>query len=1093
MSPHARRAAVALVQLSLILGAAGCGEDDGAGSTDVAAGTDTADAGHSDVASDATGGDAGSKGDPAAQQAILGLKEAGTHAIAGLHAPVHVVEDAAGVPHLYASDAHDLDLAHGFIVGRDRWFVVDMGRRLGQGKVAELLGEAALDSDIESRQSAMAFVAKQILAALNPQQQARFDAFAAGLNAYRDAVLAGTLPPPSEMVLAAPLLGKKTAGELMEPFTRADVAGFAAVLVYQLGYETGDVGRGKTAAKMDEWFKGVAFEKLRRDGAIADLWQWLAPVEAVSSSTGWGLETAAGPPPPPPPDATAETRAGAGLPDAGQVRGFARPPKVEQTMLARLAGRLDAFEKRLGRDEDAGFGSNAWAVAASGTVDGRALLAGDGHLPLTIPSLFYQIGLDDAVFGGGARHQVGLVIPGLPQLAVGTNGKVAWCQTQLMGDITDWYVEQISLDADGNPATSLFQGKQEKLVAVEETISVAEIKSPLFPSDGKPLSFTRWTTFDGRWIATIEGKEVKQGHDAGPGKAVVLLDGRWIVPGDTDGDGVITAISFDYTGLDEGNLLLAVDGFGHAENVDDFREATRSLVAYSQNLVAADLDGDVYYSGYQAVPCRGYLAREADGRWKDGSDPNGLLDGTVYGGFTVPIKDGVVDEAPGKDDPYRCVVPFEKYPAAKSPKRGFVLTANNDLGGASLDGRIDNDPWYIGGPWLAGFRARRIEQTLQELVAAKKASVETMQALQADHRSPLGARFAPDLRAAIAKAKAASIAGPKDDAETRLVELYRSMTPTVDDVDARLAAWEQGGFLAASGVETFYHPKVSAEERKDAVATTLFNRWIARFGSLVFDDEPMPGVSRFSGSTFRARALDRLMKGRGAANPLKLVSWNPETVEPIYFDRLGTAAVERSEELALQALAETLDFLRSPAKGPGKGGFGTEVLDDWLWGLRHLVRFESTIADFFTGDGFSAITDQFAIQTDKLPLLSGDPTKPGKFEKGDPRQGLTWFPRGGDAFVVDAAGGSWNGDDAWYGSGPVFRMVIALGKGTAAASGGVGGANVLPGGQSGLNDSTYFADQAALWLGNQALPLHWHVSDVVAAAKHRITLLPSAP
>lgn len=1081
-----RFASAGAAVLALALGA--CGGDEPSGSKDATTPDDVV----VDAAGDATG-DAGPDvlaGDPVAQAAILALPETAAFELKGLHGPVQIVQDGAGVPHIYASDAHDLDFAHGFVIGRDRWFVVDMGRRLGQGRVAELLGEAALDSDIESRQSAMAFVAARIAAVLTPAQQARFDAFAAGLNAYREAVLAGTLPPPSEMVLAAPLLGKKSAPELMEPFTREDVAGFAAVLVYQLGYETGDVGRGKTAAQIDGWFKGVASEELRRKGAIADLWEWLAPVEAVSSSTGWGLETAAGPPPPPP-----EPRGGAGLPTgaAGAATRFVRSPKVEPTMVARLAAQLDAFEKRLGRDEEAGFGSNAWAVAAAGTVDGRALLAGDGHLPLTIPSLFYQIGLDDAVFGGGERHQVGLVIPGLPQLAVGTNGQVAWCQTQLMGDITDWYVEQLTLGPDGRPESTLFQGKQEPVKAFEETIQVADIKSPLFPSKGGPRTFTRWTTFDGRWIASIEGEVVKEGHDPGAGKAVVNLGGKWVVPGDLDNDGVVTAISFDYTGLDDGNLLLAVDGFGHSADVDDFREATRSLVAYSQNLVAADVHGDVYYSGYQAVPCRGYLARESDGRWKDGADPNGLLDGTTYGGFTIPIQDGVVDEGPGKDDPYRCVVPFEKYPAAKSPKQGFVLTANNDLGGASLDGRIDNDPWYIGGPWTAGFRARRIEQTLASLVAGKKASVETMQALQADIRSPLGARFAPDLRAAIAKAKAVAAAGPKDDDEARLVALYQSLTPTVDDVDARLATWAERGFPAASGVETFYHPGVDAAERGDAVATAIFNRWFARFGSLVLDDEPMPGVSRFSGSTFRARTLDRLLAGRGASNPLGLVSWNSATGESIFFDRLGTEAVERSEELALQALGQALDFLRSAPKGTGRGGFGSDDLDTWLWGLRHLARFESTIADFFTGDGFSAITDQFAIQTDKLPLLSGDPKAPGKFEKGDPRIGLTWFPRGGDAFVVDAAGGGWGGDDAWYGSGPVFRMVIALGSGDRADKGGVGGANVLPGGQSGLNDSPHFADQAALWLGNQALPLHWHVADVVAGAKSRVALRPPAP
>src|SRR4029079_17880317 len=114
--------------------------------------------------------------------------------------------------------------------------------------------------------------------------------------------------------------------------------------------------------------------------------------------------------------------------------------------------------KRLGHDHALGWGSNAWAVAGAATTDGRALVAGDGHLPLSIPSLFYQIGLDTSVLGDGDTHQMGLVFPGMPVMAVGTNGQVGWSQTQLMGDITDWYREELQLDANGKPGASLFQG-----------------------------------------------------------------------------------------------------------------------------------------------------------------------------------------------------------------------------------------------------------------------------------------------------------------------------------------------------------------------------------------------------------------------------------------------------------------------------------------------------------------------------------------------------------------------------------------------------------------------------------------------------------
>ncbi len=1073
---RSRLGAASAVTLALL---AGCGETSTSKTSD-SAGTHDSD---SDVAADGSddgsgdsGADGGSQGDPTAQAALLAVPEAAAYEVAGLGGEVQIVETAHGVPHIYAANEADLAFGHGFIVGRDRWFVVDMGRRLGQGKVSGLLGDAALSSDIEARQNGLAFVATQILAALTPQQQVSFDAFAAGLNAYRDAVLAGELPPPSELKLAAPLLGKKSATELMQPFSRADVAAFAAVIVYQLGYETGDVGRGKTARTLETMFKGVANEELRRKGAIGDIWNRLAPLKKVSSSTGFGLETAAGPPPPPP-------EPGA---EPGPNLRVARSPAVHAPMLDRLDARLTAFEHRLGRDEDTGWGSNAWAVAAEGTADGRALLAGDGHLPLTIPSLFYQIGLDSQVFGGGGTHQAGLVIPGLPLLAVGTNGDVAWCQTQLMGDITDWYVEQITLGADGLPTSSLFQGKQQPLVAVEEVIDVATIQSPLFPSKGGKVAFTRYMTFDGRWITELEGTPVGKSDKPKPSAKAVLVGNQWIEPGDVDKDGLITAISFDYTGLDKGNLFLAVDGFGHAADVGAYREATRHLVAYSQNLAVADRNGEILYSGYQAVPCRSQLQKTAAGDWADGSDPNGLLDGTKYGAFEIPIgADGKVDEAAGKADPSKCVVPFDGYPAARSPKRGYVLTANNDLGGASLDDSLSNDLWYIGGPWDVGFRAGRIDERLSALVQTKKASMATMAELQADHASPLGLQFGPALRKAVGRAKALLTKTGRTADEDRVVALYQSMTPTIDDVDDRLGGWLEGGCRAASGVKTFYHPTVDSAELADAVATTLFNRWWPRVLALVFDDEPMPGIWRFSGSSARARAIDALLNGRGANNPGKLASWNPDTEESIFFDVVGTEVVERSDEILLMALADALAFLSGPTKAPGKGGFGSTDMSTWLWGLRHQVRFESTIADFFSGDGLSSITSQFAIETDKMPLLTGDPKAPGKFDKGDPRQGLSWFPRPGDAFVIDAAGGTWGGDDATYGSGPVFRMVIALGKDGPEIQ------NIVPGGQSGLNDSAFFADQAAFWLANKTIPMPFAPADVAKAAVRRVRLAPA--
>ena len=972
-----------------------------------------------------------------------------TIALDGLSCDVHVVRTEMDVPHLYAHDRADLARVHGYLAARDRFFSIDLARRLGQGRVSEILGADALDVDIESRSIAMTFVAEQLLTTLTDDHVAWFTAYAEGINAYIDAVKAGNEPVPSELALAGPLLGAEDPSDLMAPFTLADMAGFMAVLVYELGYETGDIGRARNAARIPT-FEGETLGELRGAGVWDDIYNHIVPLHAVASTDGWGRN---------------------GAVPAGSADAARRRPRINAPidLLDRLDDRMERLQQRLGRDHEVGWGSNAWAVAGSATPDGQALLAGDGHLPLSVPSLFWQVGLDTSVLGDGDTHQVGLTFPGMPFLAVGTNGDVAWSQTQLSGDITDWYTEEIQVGATGLPEKALFQGEFLDLQVTSESIDIAEV--PILGSEGGTFTFDRFTTADGRWIADIEGLEVDP--DTIPDlSAVVWMGGDAILPGDTNGDGKITAISFDYAALDAANILLALDGFGHAETVEDVRQATRHLVAYSQNIVAADAAGSVLYTGYQAVPCRAYLPRE-DGWWVEGADPNLLLDGTTYGGFTIPLDaDLRVDES-FADDPYRCVVPFEEYPHAVDPDAGFVQSANNDPAGITFDNDLLNEPWYIGGPWTAGFRGHSIESLLEQSIEEGWADADGMALIQADHHSSLGALFVPDFIAAIQRARTASEGETVEpgSAQARLAALYAGDAARLDAVETRLQTWLDGGLDTPSGVETFYHTPREGEV-EDAVATMIFNAWLPRVIQTAFDDEGFPDVWEPNGSTGRIRALRLFLAGRGVDNPLGLSSWNPATGESAFWDIRSTEPIETSEEVLIASLIDALDFLSGEGEGDA-GGFGTDDMGQWVWGLRHQVRFDSLLGDFLPSDGaYSFLAEQFSITTDTLPLADD-------LESGDPRRALDHFPRPADNFAVDAGNPGLSGTRFTHGSGPVFRMVISLGPA------GVSGWNILPGGQSALTDSEHFADQARLWLANEALPVRFSLEDVLEGATGR--------
>jgi penicillin amidase len=71
----------------------------------------------------------------------------GTVQVPGLRAPVTVVRDRWGIPHIYASNLHDLLFAHGYVHAQDRFWQMEFQRRIGSGRLAEVLGEGALSRD----------------------------------------------------------------------------------------------------------------------------------------------------------------------------------------------------------------------------------------------------------------------------------------------------------------------------------------------------------------------------------------------------------------------------------------------------------------------------------------------------------------------------------------------------------------------------------------------------------------------------------------------------------------------------------------------------------------------------------------------------------------------------------------------------------------------------------------------------------------------------------------------------------------------------------------------------------------------------------
>ncbi|MCA8933655.1 MAG: penicillin acylase family protein [Rhodospirillaceae bacterium] len=215
-----------------------------------------------------------------------------TVAVDGLSAPVQVVHDPHGVPHIYAADMHDAYFALGYVHARDRMWQMDARRRLATGHLAEIAGDPALGIDRLMRTLGMAQLAEASYATLPPEVQQALDAYSNGVNAWL-ANREGPLPPSFF------LLGYEPA-----PWTPADTLALERLLALQLsGNYRDELLRARLIALLGEAQAADLFPEgadvlVSIDHAALDgLYQrTLAGLEAVPSATGasnvWALSGA---------------------------------------------------------------------------------------------------------------------------------------------------------------------------------------------------------------------------------------------------------------------------------------------------------------------------------------------------------------------------------------------------------------------------------------------------------------------------------------------------------------------------------------------------------------------------------------------------------------------------------------------------------------------------------------------------------------------------------------------------------------------------------------------------------------------------------
>ena len=252
----------------------------------------------------------------------------GEKSIAGLTAEVKVIRDERGVPHIYASNEHDLYYMTGYITAQERLWQMDMVRHATQGRLSELFKRDMFDTDIFLRALGMSEKSRLVLEKEDPAILATLQAYADGVNAW--ITECGNKLPPEFRVL----------GYKPEPWTMMDITNIIGFIGWDLAssnlsneisnYKLGrKLGAEKAAELIADWnmVDEVVFPDFRLDEKLTD-----KALEAVSS-----IE------------------------------------KLEELGIVTLSG------------------SNNWAVSGSRSETGKPILSNDMHLGFNVPGFWMQV------------------------------------------------------------------------------------------------------------------------------------------------------------------------------------------------------------------------------------------------------------------------------------------------------------------------------------------------------------------------------------------------------------------------------------------------------------------------------------------------------------------------------------------------------------------------------------------------------------------------------------------------------------------------------------------------------------------------------
>jgi len=598
--------------------------------------------------------------------------EPGSAGPAGLEGPARVVRDADGIAHILAGSRHDLFFLQGLVHAQDRLFQMDVSRRQADGTLAELLGPAALPTDVQLRTIGLHRAAARSLPALSDAAREVLQAYADGVNAW---VADHPLPPEYG---ALELTG-------FRPWTPLDSVAVGKLIAFGLSFDLDDLDRTVALLAYKQAGQAAGFDGARL--FFDDLWrsQPFTPATTVPDATGSAAATATAADP-------------SGL-DAGQPSARLQAAAGLARRYAEQARKVPLLARALEADRSRG-GSNEWAVAGRVAVGGHPLVANDPHLGLDAPSTFYPIHLQ-----AGATDAIGSGFAGAPGVIVGHNRFIAWGATVNPSDVTDVYAEQVSRDpASPSGLVTFYQGQPEAVIPIPEVFRHNN------PASGTPDDLTVVAPGGPIPQATL----IVPRRNNGP---IIQLD---LTHG--------TALSVQYTGFSATREIDTFLLWDDARDLDEFRRGLELFDVGGQNWAYADVAGNIAYFTSAELPIREDLQAGA----VTGLPPFFIRNGTG-GNEWLPVQHPQPGQAipyeilPPEEMPHTVNPPAGFFVNGNNDPIGTTLD-NNPLNQLRPGGGI----FYLN-PGYDGIRGGRITELIRdELADDGSVSFNDMQRIQAD-------------------------------------------------------------------------------------------------------------------------------------------------------------------------------------------------------------------------------------------------------------------------------------------------------------------------------------------------------------------------